>query len=132
IPRSFIFAGELEYRSRRRMGKVNAATDTMATHTTPASTPKARSGWNVVAVTLQASISVTSVITRMIAATGEWKRSLTFDRRSGSTRSNDHANTLRMGMNVLPTIAGRLQNRNEATMIVVSTLLFTASPAKKW
>ncbi len=68
----------------------------------------------------------------MIAATGEWKRSLTLDSRSGSTRSNDQANTLRIGMNVLPTIAGRLQNRNDATMIVVRMLLLTASPAKKW
>ena len=30
-----------------------------------------------------------------------------------------------------PDIAGKLQNKNEATMIVVSTLLLTASPAKK-
>ncbi len=35
-------------------------------------------------------------------------------------------------MNVLPTIAGRLQNRNDATMIVVKTLLLTDNPAKKW
>ena len=109
---------------------MNAATLTIAMHTTPASTPRARSVWNVVASTLHASIAVTIAITSRIAGTGEWKRSLTLANRSGSTRSNDHANTLRTGMNVLPTIAGRDQNRNDATMIVVSTLLLTTNDAK--
>src|ERR1700743_2385183 len=127
-----MLAGELPYRSGRRMGKAKAATPTITTHTTPASTPRASRVWKVVAVTLQASIRVTIPITSRIAATGEWKRSLTLEKRSGNTRSNDHANTLRIGMKVLPTIAGRLQNRNEATMIVVRILLLTARPAKKW
>ena len=39
---------------------------------------------------------------------------------------------VRTGMNVLPTIAGRLQNRNEPTISTVSTSLLTVSEAKKW
>src|ERR1700742_3124652 len=105
------------------MGEADAATPEMTKQTTPARTPRASRVWKAVAVTLQASIRVTMPITSRIAATGEWKRSLTLENRSGSTRSNDHANTLRIGMKVLPTIAGRLQNRNEATMMVVRILL---------
>src|SRR3954463_4317926 len=100
--------------------------------TMPASTPSARRVWKVVATTLHASMAVTIAITTRIAGTGEWKRSETFAKRSGSSRSNDHAKTVRTGMKVLPTIAGSDQNKNDATMIVVSTLLLTASPAKKW
>src|SRR3954471_11069854 len=100
--------------------------------TMPARTPRASRVWKVVATTLQASIAVTSPMTSRMAGTGEWKRSETFARRSGSRRSKDHAKTVRTGMNVFPTIAGSDQNRNEPTMIVVRMLLLTARPAKKW
>ena len=58
-------------------------------------------------------------ITSRIAGTGECVRSLTSASFSGRSRSNAQANTVRIGMNVLPTIAGRLQNRNEPTMMIV-------------
>ena len=63
-------------------------------------------------------------MTSRIAGTGEWVRSLTSANFSGSSRSNDQAKTDRIGMNVLPTIAGRLQNRNEPTMRTVRTGMF--------
>ena len=90
-------------------------------HTTPASTPIASQVLKSVDHTLHASIAVTMPITSRIAGTGECVRSLTSDSFSGSRRSNAHANTVRIGMNVLPTIAGRLQNRKEPTMMMVRT-----------
>jgi hypothetical protein len=60
-------------------------------------------------------------MTRRIAGTGEWVRSLTSASFSGRSRSKAQAKTDRIGMNVLPTIAGRLQNRNDPTMSTVRT-----------
>src|SRR4249919_2995859 len=104
----------------------------MTTQITPASTPRANQVWNVVAVTLQISMAVTRPITVRIAGTGEWVRGFTSASFSGSSRSNAQANTVRTGMNVLPTIAGRLQNRNEPTMSTVSTGTLNVSEARKW
>ena len=81
---------------------------------------------------LQASIAVTMAITSRIAGTGEWVRSLTSANFSGRSRSKAQAKTVRMGMNVLPTIAGRLQNRNEPTIRTVSTGMFATSAASSW
>ncbi len=116
-----MFAGDAWYRSGRRFGKTNAATLTMTTHTTPASTPSASHVPKSVETMLQASIPVTIAITSRIAGTGEWVRSLTSANFSGRSRSNAQAKTERIGMNVLPTIAGRLQNRNDPTIRTVRT-----------
>src|SRR5258708_10918849 len=67
-----------------------------------------------------------------IAGTGECVRSSTSASFSGSSRSNAQANTVRTGMNELPTMAGRLQNKNEPTIRTVSTGTFTVSEARKW
>src|SRR5947209_6416801 len=93
----------------------------MTTQTTPARTPNASQVAKVVATMLQISISVTSPITSKMAGTGEWVRSLTSAKRAGSSRSKAHANTVRTGMNVLQTIAGRLQKRNDPTISTVKT-----------
>src|SRR6185437_114448 len=79
MPPTLTFAGEESYRSGRRSGKTNAATQTIHTHTTPASTPSASQGWNV-----------------------------------------------------FPTIAGRLQNANDATIRIVRKSLLKTSEAMKW
>ena len=105
---------------------------TIQTNTTPASTPSASHVANVVALMLQTSMAVTRPITSRIAGTGECVRSFTSANFSGRSRSNAHANTVRTGMNVLPTIAGRLQNRNDPTIRTVSSLTLNASDARKW
>src|SRR5215469_217669 len=127
-----MLAGDAWYRSGRRLGKVKAATQTIHTQTTPASTPSASQVWNVVASTLHTSMAVTRTITVRMAGTGEWVRSLTSASLEGSSRSNAQAKTVRTGMNVLPTMAGRLQNRNEPTISTVSTGTLTVSAARKW
>ena len=71
-------------------------------------------------------------MTSRIAGTGEWVRSLTSASFSGRSRSNDQAKTDRIGMNVLPTIAGRLQNRNEPTMRTARTGMFRTRLARNW
>ena len=85
-----------------------------------------------VLVMLQISIRVMITISVTIATTGEWVRSLTSDSRSGRSRSNDQANSVRMGMNVLPTIAGRLQKRNEPTIRNDRIGMLYTSDAMKW
>ena len=100
---------------------MNAATPTIPTQTTPASTPSASQVAKSVDAMLQASMTVTRPMTSRMAGTGEWVRLFTSVNFSGSSRSNAQANTVRMGMNVLPTIAGRLQNRNEPTIRIVRT-----------
>src|SRR6266550_4595489 len=105
---------------------------TIHTHTTPARTPSASHVANVVALMLQISIAVTRTITRRMAGIGVCVRSFTSANFSGSNRSKAQANTVRTGMNVLPTIAGRLQNRNDPTINTVSSLTLNASDARKW
>src|SRR5215470_1139090 len=127
-----MLAGDAWYRSGRRLGNVNAATQTIQTQTTPARTPSASHVWNVVASTLHTSMIVTRHITVRIAGTGECRRSPTSASFSGSSRSNAQANTVRTGMNEFPTMAGRLQNRNEPTISTVSTGTFTVRAERKW
>src|SRR5215472_13147474 len=131
-PPHVMLAGDAWYRSGRRLGYVNAATQTIHTQTTPASTPRASQVWNVVASTLQTSMTVTRNMTVRIAGTGECRRSPTSASFSGSSRSNAQANTVRTGMKELPTIAGRLQNKNEPTIRTVSTGTFTVRAERKW
>src|SRR5438477_13201677 len=132
MPPQLTFAGDARYRSGRRSGNTNAATPTITTHTTPARTPSASQVAKSVDTTLQASIRVTRPMTSRIAGTGEWVRSLTCENRSGRSRSNDQAKTVRIGMKVLPTIAGRLQNRNEPTIRMVRIGTLYTSDAMKW
>src|SRR5438876_8690893 len=132
MPNQLMFAGEARYRSGRRSGKTKAATPTITTHTTPARTPSASHVAKSVETTLHASIRVTRPMTRRIAGTGEWVRSLTCENRSGSSRSNDQAKTVRIGMKVLPTIAGRLQKRKEPTIRMVRIGTLYTSDAMKW
>src|SRR5436190_12577501 len=132
MPPQLTFAGDARYRSGRRSGKTNAATPTITTHTTPARTPSASHVAKSVERMLQASISVTRPMTSRIAGTGECVRVLTSVNFSGSSRSNAHANTVRIGMNVLPTIAGRLQKRNDPTMRIVRIGALYTRDAMKW
>src|SRR6185437_1083984 len=132
MPPTLTFAGDESYRSGRRSGKTNAAMQTIQTQTTPASTPSASQVWNVVFSTLQISITVTMPITSRIAGTGEWVRSFTSANFSGRSLSNAQANTVRTGMNVFPTIAGRLQKANDATIRIVRKSLLKTSEAMKW
>ena len=104
----------------------------MTTHTTPASTPSASQVANVVATMLQISIRVTRPITSRMAGTGECVRSLTSAKRAGSSRSKAQAKTVRTGMKVLPTMAGRLQKRNDPTISTVSTGIFAVTADRKW
>src|SRR5258708_34997745 len=50
----------------------------------------------------------------------------------GSSRSNAQANTVRTGMNELPTMAGRLQNRNEPTVRTGRTRTVTGRWLTEW
>ena len=76
-------------------------------------------------------MAVTRPITSRIAGTGEWVRSLTSANFSGSSRSKDQAKTERIGMKVFPTIAGRLQNRNEPRMITARIPMFWTSDGEE-
>src|SRR5436305_572593 len=104
----------------------------MTTVTTPARTPSASHVWKLVDEMLQISMAVTSSITSRMAGTGECVRSFTSEKRSGSNRSKDQAKTVRTGIKVLPTIAGRLQKRKEPTIRTVRMLALYTSDARKW
>src|SRR5579875_2106798 len=108
-----------------------AATPTSTITTTPASTPMDRRVKNDEEKVLQVRIRATRTETVMIAGTGVRVRSLTSDSFSGRTRSNAHANKVRMGMKVLPTIAGRFQNRNVAAIATLMTGLPPRRLAKR-
>src|SRR5487761_2507757 len=114
------------------LGKVNAATATTQTQTTPASTPSASQVWKLVPCTLHQSISTINAMTVTIAGTGVCVRSFTSASFAGRIRSNTHANTERIGMKLLPTIAGRLQNKNEPTIRTVRMFELYVNDAKKW
>ena len=99
-----------------------AATPTMTTQTTPARTPSVSQVMKSVLVMLQMSISVMITISVTMADDRRVGPLVDVGRAApGSSRSNDQANSVRIGMNVLPTIAGRLQKRNEPTIRNVST-----------
>ena len=62
--------------------------------------------------------------------TGECVRSLTSASFSGISRSNDQANSDRIGMNVLAIMDGSAQNRKQPRMITVMTGMLTDSAAR--
>src|SRR5215469_6869863 len=70
-PNHFILAGDAWYSSGRRLGKKNAAKQTIQMHTTPASTPSASQVANEVPFTDQISMPVTMIMTVRMAGTGE-------------------------------------------------------------
>src|SRR6202167_247840 len=130
IPRNFTLAGEDRYRSGRRNGSAMAATPTITTARQPASTMRPSTSWNTLEYTLQIVSPARITLTRMMALTGEWVRALTSASFSGISRSNDHANSDRIGMNVFAIIDGRLQNRKQPRMITVTNGTFTDSAAR--
>src|SRR5450759_1667178 len=104
----------------------------MTTQTTPAKTPSASHVWKSVLTMLHTSIPEMITSSSRIAHTGECVRSFTSESFSGSSRSNDQANQVRIGMKVLPTMAGRLQKRNEPTMRKVKIGALKTSEERKW
>src|SRR5579875_2563607 len=98
-----------------------AATPTRTITTTPASTPIERRVKNDEERVDQVRIRATRTEAVRMAGTGVRVRSLTSDSFSGRTRSKAQANSVRMGMKVLPTIAGRFQNRKVAAIATLTT-----------
>src|ERR1700694_1633242 len=107
-----------------------AASATMTTARTPASTISPRRIWNWLEYTLHTTSAAMITLATTIAGIGEWVRSLTSASFSGMSRSNDQAKNDRIGMNVLAIIDGRLQNRNKPTMTIVTSGLFNNSATR--
>src|SRR6476620_6160869 len=95
----------------------------------PASTIRPSTSWNTLEVTLQITSATMITFTVRIAMTGEWVRSFTSASFSGMSRSNDQANSDRIGMNVLAIMDGSDQNRKQPKMITVKNGMLTDSAA---